>query len=66
MGQSWKWLDIRQLSIPERLDLIAAIWKSIPEDESLPLPDCHREELDRRLADLQRNPATGLAYLGTK
>jgi putative addiction module component (TIGR02574 family) len=55
---SWDSLDIDQLSVPERLDLITAIWDSIPEeDESLPLSQWHREELDRRLANRGTKPA---------
>jgi putative addiction module component (TIGR02574 family) len=51
MGPLWDALAVDQLSVQERLDLITAIWDTLPDDDSsLPLPDWHREELDRRLA----------------
>jgi len=48
--------QILQLPPSERLQLLGDIWDSLavtPED--VPLPDWHREELDRRLD----NPAPG-------
>jgi len=58
MEISWDSLDIEQLSVPQRLDLITAIWDSITEeDESLPVPDWHREELERRVASRGSKPS---------
>jgi putative addiction module component (TIGR02574 family) len=58
IGPLWDALAIEQLSVPERLDLITAIWDTIPEDDpSLPVPDSHRQELDRRLADRATKPS---------
>jgi putative addiction module component (TIGR02574 family) len=46
-----------KLSMEERLVLLAAIWESMAATaERLPLPRAHREELDRRLQDLEQNP----------
>jgi putative addiction module component (TIGR02574 family) len=53
--------EILKLPIDERLRLIEAIWDSIAADPSaLPLTDAQREELDRRLDDLEREGPSGL------
>jgi putative addiction module component (TIGR02574 family) len=54
-------LDIERLSPDERLDLMEQLWESLRKDpSSVPLTDAQREELDRRLddleADIQRGP----------
>ena len=49
-------LGIDRLSAADRLRLIEEIWDSLSE---LPIPESHREELDRRLADCEANPAAG-------
>jgi putative addiction module component (TIGR02574 family) len=44
--------EIMRLPPAERLQLVEEIWDSLtasPED--IPVPDWHREELERRLAD---------------
>lgn len=52
--------EAAQLSLTERLELVEAIWDTIAAEHSLvPVPDSHREELDRRLADLEENPDAG-------
>lgn len=52
---------ILQLPIEEKLRLIETIWDSIAADPSgIPLTDAQREELDRRLDDLEREGPTGL------
>jgi len=43
------------LSVDQRLELIGLLWDSIP-DEELPLPDWHRQELERRLQAAETNP----------
>ena len=44
--------QIQQLPIEERLKLVEDIWDGIAATpESVPIPDWHRAELDRRLAD---------------
>jgi putative addiction module component (TIGR02574 family) len=53
------------LSVPERIELVEAIWDTIPSDaslEALALSDEHRAELDRRLADLEDNPEAGSSW----
>jgi putative addiction module component (TIGR02574 family) len=45
-------MGIDRLTLQERLDLIAVIWDSIAEKpEALPMPEWHREELDRRFGN---------------
>ena len=47
--------EIFELSVPERMHLIEAIWDSINPHE-LPLPRSHQEALDEALEEYQRNP----------
>ncbi len=55
--------DIQQLSIPERVQLVQAIWESIARDtDALPLTDAQRLELDRRLIEYERNPADTISW----
>jgi putative addiction module component (TIGR02574 family) len=50
-------VDIEQLSVLQRLDLIARIWDSIPDtSQALPVPQWHRHELERRLVAADANP----------
>ena len=63
MAQPLSDLDIEQMTVPQRLELIGTLWDSIPETvEALPLPGSHWEELERRIAraellrEVQRNP----------
>jgi putative addiction module component (TIGR02574 family) len=54
--------EARRLTIEERIDLVEAIWDSVAEDagvEQVPVPEWHRAELDRRIADLEANPDAG-------
>ncbi len=57
--------DYRSLSVDERLQLVGDIWDSIAEEahatpEVLPLSDAQKAELDRRLAEYDANPSTGI------
>jgi len=52
--------EAAKLSIPERIELVEAIWDTIAaEPAALPIPKAHREELDRRLKDLADDPDAG-------
>jgi putative addiction module component (TIGR02574 family) len=52
--------EILALPVDERVRLVEAIWDSISAvPEALPLTDWQREELDRRLAELEADPNTG-------
>jgi len=56
-----KLLDFSQLSLSERLQLVEDLWDSI-DDEQIPMPDWHRKELERRLADYRKNPEAGVPW----
>jgi len=49
--------EIAGLTIPEKILLLEDLWDSIASEESsIPVPQSHREELDRRLADYEKDP----------
>jgi putative addiction module component (TIGR02574 family) len=55
----------QSLSVLERIELVEAIWDSIPASaslETLPLSEEHRVELDRRLIDLEADPDAGRSW----
>lgn len=52
-------LGIDRLSPAERIQLIGEIWDSLTPIDQLPIPESHREELDRRLAAADADPAAG-------
>ena len=54
-------VEILELPIEERVRLVEAIWDSISAfPEAIPLTPWQREELDRRLAEYDANPNSGL------
>lgn len=56
-------LQIEQLSVPERLELIALLWDSIPNSvDALPVSEWHRLELERRLAAADDAPQLGIPW----
>lgn len=49
--------EIARLSVPERILLLEDLWESIAsEPSSVPVPQSHRGELDRRLAEYEKDP----------
>jgi putative addiction module component (TIGR02574 family) len=49
--------EIDRLSIPEKILLVEDLWDSIASDESsVPVPQSHIEELDRRLKRYSSHP----------
>lgn len=47
----------RQLSVEEQLELVEALWDNIAQCNAVPPPsDAQKAELDRRLADHEKNP----------
>ena len=54
-------IDIGHLSPEQRLRLIEQIWDSL-SDEDVPLTAAQREELDRRLDDLEREGPRGIPW----
>ena len=56
-------IDFHSLSIPDRLALVEQIWDSIAQDtQSLPLTPEQREELERRWAEHERDPASAIPW----
>lgn len=56
-------LNIDDLSTEERLRLLEQLWDSLSETPAaVPLTDAQREELDRRLDDLERGGAEGIPW----
>lgn len=51
-------LGIDRLSVENRLRLISEIWDSLTPGYTT-IPESHQEELDRRLASADANPAEG-------
>jgi len=56
-------IDIASLSPEERLQLLDALWESLSATpEAIPLTNAQREELDRRLDELDREGPTGIPW----
>jgi putative addiction module component (TIGR02574 family) len=52
--------EASKLSVSERIELAEAIWDTVePDLAAIPIPESHRAELERRLADLDKNPDEG-------
>ena len=58
MAPTMQDLGIDRLSPEHRLRLLGEIWDSLALADT-PIPDSHREELDRRLAAADADPAAG-------
>jgi len=56
--------DFSQLSIAERIQLVADIWDSIAAENavSVPLSQAHSAEIGRRLAAHDADPGTAIAW----
>ena len=51
------------LTVQQRLELIGELWDSIPESiDALPVPEWHREELERRLAAADADPDAAIPW----
>jgi putative addiction module component (TIGR02574 family) len=56
-------LNISDLTPEERLRLIEELWDSLSEElGAIPLTNAQREELDRRLDDLERSGSVGIPW----
>ena len=52
--------ELRKLSVEERLQLLEDVWTSLDEEQDrLPMPGWHEEELERRLRSFEDNPDAG-------
>ena len=56
-------IDIASLSSEERLQLLEEIWESLSKTpQAVPLTTAQREELDRRLEEMDREGPTGIPW----
>lgn len=54
--------EISNLSTPEKILLVEDLWDNISADEaSIPVPESHRAELDKRYKRFQSAPGTLLS-----
>lgn len=50
-------MAIGQMTVEDRLRLMEQIWDSLQDEvQRLPIPDSHREELERRMQRADDNP----------
>ena len=57
--------ELLKLPVSERIDLAMALWDSIAEPElqdQLPLTEGQKAELDRRLAEHDRDPSRAIPW----
>jgi putative addiction module component (TIGR02574 family) len=54
-------IDIARLTPEQRLELMERLWDSL-EDDHVPLTTTQREELDRRLDELDRDGPRGIPW----
>ena len=55
--------QVLQLSVAEKLDLIGEIWDSIPPNaEEFDLTPEQMQELDRRMAEHERDPSSAIPW----
>jgi putative addiction module component (TIGR02574 family) len=51
------------LTVEQRLELIGKLWDSIPDClDELPVPNWHRQELERRLAAADADPDAAIPW----
>ena len=56
-------VDIKKLTPEERLRLIEELWESLSQDPSgVPVTQAQRDELDRRLDELEADGAVGIPW----
>ncbi len=52
--------DLKRLPVPERLEIVEALWDSIAEEAAaLPVTSDQAAILEQRLADLESDPDSG-------
>jgi putative addiction module component (TIGR02574 family) len=61
MGKPQLVAEILSLPVEERMELLETIWASISAvPDALPLTEWQKEELDRRLEEMESDPDGGL------
>lgn len=58
--------EISQLSVPEKLLLVEALWDDVREDAGLPLPAWHRQALDESAGAYNDDPREGSSWADVK
>lgn len=59
--------DIAAMTIDKRIQLMEDLWDSIIDlPEAVDVPDWHREELEKRLANYHENPNAGSPWSDVK
>jgi len=61
--------ELLELSAAERMELVEELWDSIAaecEGEPWPLTDAQRQELDRRLRELEEHPERARPWEGVR
>jgi putative addiction module component (TIGR02574 family) len=52
-----------ELPIAQRLELVEMLWDSIAATpDAVPMPQWQRDELDRRKADYEKHPESGVSW----
>ena len=57
--------ELSRLSVAERLELVQELWDSIAdacEREPFPLTDAQREEMERRIRELDEHPDRAISW----
>ncbi len=55
--------ELLKLSVSERIQLAEDLWDSIAaEPDALPITDAQRAEIERRLAEHDRNPESAIPW----
>ncbi len=63
MSETLKAMGIDRLSVEQRILLAEEIWDSIPDEAELPpLTEAQQQDLQRRLAAYEANPAAGSTW----
>ena len=56
-------IDISTLTVEQRLELLDEIWESLYETpQAIPLTEAQREELDRRMDEVDRDGPDGIPW----
>jgi putative addiction module component (TIGR02574 family) len=56
-------LEIEDLTVSQRLELIGLLWDSIPEsEEARTIPEWHLQELQRRLEQADAHPGQAISW----
>ncbi len=56
------WAELMELTPAERIELVQDLWDSISPDELPSLTTEQTDELDRRLAEHDRDPTTAITW----